>query len=128
MAAQCKMVIDAVGKSAVPRSSGGDFKPPNVLFSLFKAALTSLLDALAAILPAGSTVLGCMVAAFEDDLVKHKDDDNASLIIANFTVNAIGLASLEADFPLVLVRQEKLHVECCGKGESLFSSWMPLFA
>jgi hypothetical protein len=46
VAAQHKMAIDEVSMSAVPRSSGGSFKPPNVLFILLKvAALSPLFDA-----------------------------------------------------------------------------------
>jgi hypothetical protein len=93
------MVIDAEGISAVSMSSGGNFKPPNVLFSLFRVALSSLLDAKTAVKPVGSNVLGCMVVAFDDDLVKHEDDGNVSLVLGNLTVNATGVASFEANFP-----------------------------
>ncbi len=72
--------------SAVPRSSGGIFKLPNVVFLVFEAAT--------AMFRAGST--GCVVAALEDDRVRH---DAAPLVVGTLRKNAAEAASFEGNFP-----------------------------
>jgi hypothetical protein len=90
------MVIDAVGISDVPRISGGDFKPPNVLFALPEVAPSSLFDAKTPRMqPLGSTALGNMVRAFDNDLVKRENDGNTTVGVANLTGNAVGPAGFK---------------------------------
>jgi hypothetical protein len=96
---QCKMVADAVGMSAVPRSSGVGFKSPNVLFSVFEAALFSLFEVATAVLPVGYNGWDCVVAAFYDDQVKCDNGDAASLVLGTLTNSGVGAASFEANFP-----------------------------
>ncbi len=86
VAGPIKMVADAVGMLAVLRSSGGKFKLPNV-FCVLKVAT--------AMFRAGSTDCGCVVAALDNDQVKH---DAPSLIVGALRKNAAGAASFEGNF------------------------------
>ncbi len=73
MPVSCKIVINAVGICDVPGSSGIDVKPPNVLLA--------------------SAESGNMAAtAFDDDLVRRVDDENARVVRGNSTGNASQLA------------------------------------
>ncbi len=101
------MVADAEGMSAVPRSLGGDFKSPNILFSVLNGALFSLYEAATAMLPAVSTGWGCMVAAFNNDWVKRDAGDAASLVLGTLTNNAVEAASFEANYPPCACAAEK---------------------
>ena len=73
--------LDAVGISDVPRTSAIDVKPPNVL--LASAESGNLV----------ATASGNVEAmAFDDDLVRRVDDENATFVHGDSTGNAAGLA------------------------------------
>ncbi len=73
--------IDAVGISDVPGTSGIDVKPPNVL--LASAESGNLVAAASGNVDA---------TAFDDDLVRRVDDENATFVHGDSTKNAAGLA------------------------------------
>ncbi len=59
------------------------------------------------------------MGAFDDDLVKHEDNDNPSLGPGNLTVNVVGLASFEADFPPSACAAAKAAWQALQQGEEL---------
>ncbi len=77
----CKIVFDAVGISDVPGTAGINVKPPNVL--LASAELGNVVA-----MASGNVA----ATAFDDDLVRHVDDENATVVHGDSTGNAAGLA------------------------------------
>jgi hypothetical protein len=71
--APCKIVNDAVGISDVPGSSGINVKPPNLLLTSAESGNVAAL-------------------AFDYDLMRRMDDENATVVRGNSTGNADGLA------------------------------------
>jgi hypothetical protein len=75
------IVFDAVGISDVPRTSGINVKPPNVLLASAESGNIVV------------TASGNVAAtAFNDDFVRHVDDENATVVRGDSTGNAAGLA------------------------------------
>jgi hypothetical protein len=77
-----KIVFDAVGISDVPRTSGINVKPPNVLLASAKLGNVVAMAS-----------RNVAATAFDDDLVRHVDDENATVVHSDSTGNAAGLAS-----------------------------------
>jgi hypothetical protein len=76
-----KIVFDAVGIPDVPGTSGIDVKPPNVLLA---SAESGNMVATAS--------ENLVATAFNDDLVRHMDDENTTVVRGDSTGNAVGLA------------------------------------
>jgi hypothetical protein len=70
-----------VGISDVPGTSGIYVKPPNIL--LASAELGNVV---------AMASRNVVAMAFDDDLVKHVDDENATFVRGDATGNAAGLA------------------------------------
>ena len=71
--APCKIVIDAVGISDVPGSSGINVKPSSALLASAESGNVA-------------------ATAFDDDLARRMDDEKATFACGNSTGNAAGLA------------------------------------
>ncbi len=83
-----KIVFDAVVISDVPGTSGTNVKPPNVL--LASAELGN-------VVAVASGNVASM--AFDDDIVRRVDDENATVVRGDSTGNAAWLACWEAACP-----------------------------
>jgi hypothetical protein len=70
-----------VGISDVPRTSGINVKPPNLL--LLSAELGNVVA-----MASGNVA----ATAFDDELVRHVDDGNATFVCGYATENAVRLA------------------------------------
>jgi hypothetical protein len=97
--APCKIVIDAVGISDVPGSSGINIRPPNVLLAsagsgnVAAMAFDDGVDVKPSNILLASAESGDLAAtAFDDDLVRHVNDENATVVRGNSTGNAARLA------------------------------------
>jgi hypothetical protein len=59
---------------------------------------------------------------FDDDFMRHVNDENATFVHDNSTGNAAGQHVEKPPVPLVLVPDNLMEVKCCSK-EGSFVSW-----